>query len=42
MLRLFFDTLDLSEPGDEGWTIIGPLIKSQNKETASLVTNSFM
>ena len=42
MLRLFLDTLDLSEPGDDGWTIIGPLIRTQHKETASLVTNSIM
>lgn len=40
MLRLFLDHLDTSEGGDEGWTMVGSLVKSQNKENTSLAANS--
>ena len=42
MLRLFLDSLDLSEPGDDGWTIIAQLSKSQNNENASLASTSII
>ncbi|ERF74981.1 hypothetical protein EPUS_08522 [Endocarpon pusillum Z07020] len=40
MLRLFLDTLDLSEPSDDGWTVIGSLVKAQSREDSSLASNS--
>lgn len=40
MLRLFLDTLDLSEPSDDGWTVIGSLVKAQSREESSLASNS--
>ena len=42
MLRLFLDSLDLSEPGDDGWTVIAQLSKSQNNEKASLASTSII
>ena len=42
MLRLFLDTVNFSEPGDDGWTIIGQLIRSQRKENASIASKSVM
>ena len=42
MLRLFLDSLDLSEPADDGWTIIAQLSKSQNNENASLASTSII
>jgi len=32
MLRLFADCLELSDPGGDGWTVIGSLVKAYNKE----------
>ncbi|KAF7505889.1 hypothetical protein GJ744_012424 [Endocarpon pusillum] len=40
MLRLFLDTLDLSEPSDDGWTVVGSLVKAQSREDSSLASNS--
>ena len=40
MLRLFLDSLDFSEPGDDGWTIIAQLSKSQNNENPSFASTS--
>ena len=40
MLKLFLDDLDPSDGRDEGWTMVGSLVKSQNKESTSLATNS--
>ena len=42
MLRLFLHSLDLSEPGDDGWTIIAQLSKSQNNENTSLASTSII
>ena len=42
MLRLFLKSLDLSEPGDDGWTVIAQLSKSQNNENASLASTSII
>jgi hypothetical protein len=40
MLRLFLDCLDISEASDDGWTIVGGLVRSFNKEDTSLASNS--
>ena len=42
MLRLFLDDMDPSEPSDEGWTMVGSLVKSQNKENSSLAENTII
>ena len=42
MLRLFLDLLDLSMPGDDGWTIVAQLSKSKNNENASLASTSII
>src|SRR5256886_15601800 len=40
ILRLFEDCLDLSEPGGDGWTVIGDLVRSLDQENASQNANS--
>lgn len=40
MLRLFLNDLDPSDGGDEGWTMVGSLVRSQSKESCSLAVNS--
>lgn len=40
MLRLFLEDLDPSIPSDEGWTVVGSLVRSQGKENRSLSQNS--
>ena len=40
MLRLFTDCLELSEPISDGWTVIGALVRSYNKENVPLSSNS--
>ena len=42
MLRLFLDSLDLSGPGDDGWTVIAQLSKLQNNENTSLASTSII
>ena len=42
MIRLFLDSFDTLEPNDDGWTIVGSLVKSQHKENSSLSSNSIM
>ncbi|RYP86781.1 hypothetical protein DL770_004852 [Monosporascus sp. CRB-9-2] len=36
MLRLFADTLDLSDPNGDGWTVITSLVKALNKESVPM------
>ncbi|KAK4158896.1 hypothetical protein QBC43DRAFT_363022 [Cladorrhinum sp. PSN259] len=36
MLRLFADTLDLSDPSGDGWTVITSLVKALNKESVPM------
>ena len=40
MLRLFLDDLNPSIPSDEGWIVVGSLVRSQGKENCSLSRNS--
>ena len=40
MLRLFTDLLDFSEPDSDGWTVIGSLVRSYNKENVSPSLNA--
>lgn len=40
MLRLFEDCLDLSEADGEGWTAIGRLVQTYNKEDVPVLFNS--
>ena len=42
MIRLFLDTMDFSDPTNDGWTIIRPLIKSLSKESTPLASNTIM